>query len=75
MGTVEGKPGTLVSATVGVYCWCDQNHGIHYVRAVRTSTTTPEELTAAMLVAQWRDTESHDAEWWRADAGLPLKRG
>lgn len=80
VGTVDGEQGVLVSATLGVYCWCDQNHNIHYVREARTSTTTAEELTAAIESAseqlvQWRDTASHDAEWWRAQAGLPLKQG
>jgi hypothetical protein len=69
---------TVVSATVGVWCWCPQDHGVHYVREVEATTTTAEQLTAAIesltdQLVRWRDTESHDAEWWRAEAGLPLK--
>ncbi|MCP2244692.1 hypothetical protein [Lentzea aerocolonigenes] len=70
---------TAVSATVGVWCWCPQDHGTHYVREVEANATTVEQLTAAIesvtdQLVRWRETASPDAEWWRAEAGLPLRR-
>lgn len=74
-----GPAQRVVSATVGVWCWCPQDHNMHYVRDVETTTTSPEELTTALetiidLMVQWRGTVSRDPEWWRAEEGLPLKR-
>lgn len=71
--------GVVVSVDFGVWCWCPQDHNMHYVRDVEVLATSPEELAAAFesAVAQfeeWRDTAPTDAEAWRAEAGLPLKR-
>lgn len=71
--------GVEVVVDLGVWCWCPQDHNIHYVRDVEVVATSPEELVTAFesAVAQfehWRDTASTDAEGWRAEAGLPLRR-
>ncbi|MFI6100714.1 hypothetical protein ACIA8G_34625 [Lentzea sp. NPDC051213] len=76
----EGSAGVEVSASIGIWCQCPQDHNMHFVRDVETTATTPEELTAAIeaavdQVVQWRETASPDADRWRAEAGLPLKRG
>ena len=76
----EAQPAErAVSATLGVSCWCRQDHNMHYLRDVEMTTTSSEELTTALetiidLMVQWRGTVSRDPEWWRAEAGLPLRR-
>jgi hypothetical protein len=51
---------------------------MHYVREVEATATTAEQLTATIesltdQLVRWRDNSPGDAEWWRAEAGLPLR--
>ncbi|MFS8100793.1 hypothetical protein LFM09_27055 [Lentzea alba] len=69
-----------MSASIAVECWCPEDHGTHYIREVSTTATTAAELTTAIEAAadqivQWRETVPKDADWWRAEEGLTLKRG
>ncbi|MGW7309016.1 hypothetical protein ACWGI1_26005 [Streptomyces sp. NPDC054835] len=64
-----------VDAMVNVGCWCDADHASHDVDAVRLvvgeDTSLPEAFrSAAERLAGWI-AAPHDADYWRAEAGLP----
>jgi hypothetical protein len=72
-------PGRLaVDAAVNVACWCDTDHATHDVDALRLvvggETSLPEAFRAgAELLTGWL-ADPHDADYWRAKAGLPPRR-
>ncbi|MGW8789640.1 hypothetical protein ACWGND_03780 [Streptomyces althioticus] len=65
-----------VDAAVNVACWCRTDHATHDVDAltvVSDETSLPEAFRAAAThLAGWL-AEPHDADYWRAKAGLPLR--
>ncbi len=66
-----------VGAAVNVACWCRTDHATHDVDAltvvVSDETSLPEAFWAAVThLAGWL-AEPHDADYWRAEAGLPLR--
>ncbi|MET7276535.1 hypothetical protein ABZS59_36080 [Streptomyces flaveolus] len=64
-----------VDAAANVACWCRTEHATHDVDAltvvVSNETPLPEAFRAAATqLASWL-AEPHDADYWRAKAGLP----
>ncbi|WP_229848884.1 hypothetical protein [Streptomyces melanogenes] len=64
-----------VDAAVNVACWCDTDHATHDVDALRLvvgeQTSLPEAFHAgAERLTAWL-ADPHDADYWRAEAGLP----
>ncbi|RST19632.1 hypothetical protein E2C00_00300 [Streptomyces sp. WAC05374] len=67
-----------VDAAVNVACWCDTDHATHDVDALRLVVGEENSLagvfqTGAERVIGWL-TESRDADYWRARAGLPARQ-
>ncbi|MFI0901672.1 hypothetical protein [Streptomyces sp. NPDC020983] len=72
-------PGQLaVDAPVNVACWCESDHATHDVDPLRivvgeeTSLSDAFRAGAARLTAWLADP--HDADRWRARAGLPPRQ-
>lgn len=71
-------PGRLaVDAAVNVACWCENNHATHDVDTLRLvvgeETSLPEAfLACAVRLTGW-PADPHDADHWRATAGLPSR--
>ncbi|WP_260610238.1 hypothetical protein [Streptomyces sp. WAC06614] len=66
-----------VDATVNVACWCNTDHATHDVNALRLvvgeETSLPEAFcVGAKRLTGWL-TDPHDADYWRAIAGLPAR--
>ncbi|WP_328946858.1 hypothetical protein OG259_40685 [Streptomyces sp. NBC_00250] len=66
-----------VDAAVNVACWCDADHATHDVDALRLvadeETSLPEVFRAgAERLTGWL-ADPHDADHWRAQAGLPAR--
>ncbi|MEU5274833.1 hypothetical protein AB0G87_00290 [Streptomyces asoensis] len=64
-----------VDAAVNVACWCQTDHATHDADAltvvVSDETSLPEAFwTAATRMTGWL-AEPHNADYWRAKAGLP----
>lgn len=64
-----------VDAAVNVACWCRTDHATHDVDAltvvVSDETSLPEAFWAtAKRLTGWL-ADPHDADYWRAKAGLP----
>jgi hypothetical protein len=67
-----------VDAAVNVACWCDTDHATHDVDAfslaVGDVTSLPQAFRAgAERLIGWL-ADPHDADHWRAGAGLPARR-
>ncbi|MGW4725472.1 hypothetical protein [Streptomyces sp. NPDC004291] len=66
-----------VDAAVNVACWCDTDHATHDVDALRLVIGEETSLSEAFRVGAERLTgwltNPHDADYWRADAGLPAR--
>ncbi|MGW4272102.1 hypothetical protein ACWEGQ_06975 [Streptomyces seoulensis] len=64
-----------VDAAVNVACWCRTDHATHDVDAltvvVNDETSLHEAFRAAATHLIGRLAEPHDADYWRAKAGLP----
>lgn len=71
-------PGRLaVDAAVNVACWCETDHATHDVDTLRLvvdeETPLPKAfLAGAVRLTGWL-TDPHDADHWRATAGLPSR--
>lgn len=67
--------GLAVDAAVNVACWCRTDHATHDVDALTVvasdETSLPEAFRAAATHLAGRLAEPHDADHWRAEAGLP----
>ncbi|MFI8404941.1 hypothetical protein ACIGG5_32455 [Streptomyces sp. NPDC085463] len=71
-------PGRLaVDAAVNVACWCETDHATHDVDTLRLVVDEETPLPAAFLAGAVRLTgwltDPHDADHWRATAGLPSR--
>ncbi|MFF8387380.1 hypothetical protein ACF053_27585 [Streptomyces kanasensis] len=67
-----------VDAAVNVACWCETDHATHAVDALRIvvgeETSLPDAFRAgAERLTGWL-ADPHDADHWRAKAGLPPRR-
>ncbi|MFE5594236.1 hypothetical protein [Streptomyces sp. NPDC056549] len=76
---VRTGPGRLaVDAAVNVACWCATDHATHDVDAMRFVVGEQTSLPGAFRAGAERLTgwlaDPHDADHWRAKAGLPPKR-
>ncbi|MER5897401.1 hypothetical protein [Streptomyces sp. NPDC001876] len=64
-----------VETAVNVACWCGTDHATHDIDALRLVVGEETSLPAAFRVGAERLTgwlaEPHDADHWRATAGLP----
>ncbi|MEU5046126.1 hypothetical protein [Streptomyces griseorubiginosus] len=64
-----------VDVAVNVACWCRTDHATHDVdaltRVVSDETSLPEAFWAAAIRLTGWLAEPHDADHWRAKAGLP----
>lgn len=71
----ETPPAFTVSADLGVECWCDPDHGTHYVRnlerLVGTGAALADAVEAAVNVLVAWSAETHDPSVHRTAAGLP----
>ncbi|WP_327187971.1 hypothetical protein [Streptomyces sp. NBC_01334] len=72
-------PGQLaVDAAVNVACWCESDHATHDVDALRLVVGEETSLSDAFRAGAERLTgwlaDPHDADHWRAKAGLPPRR-
>ncbi|MEU2232244.1 hypothetical protein [Streptomyces vietnamensis] len=72
-------PGHLaVEAAVNVACWCETNHATHDADALRLMVGEETSLLKAFRIGAEHLTgwlaEPHDADYWRAKAGLPSRR-
>ncbi|XMA37148.1 hypothetical protein O1157_12465 [Streptomyces albogriseolus] len=69
--------GLAVDAALNVACWCRTDHATHDIDALRLvvdeETSLPEAFWAAATRLTGWLTEPHDANHWRALAGLPLR--
>ncbi|MEU7696948.1 hypothetical protein [Streptomyces sp. NPDC039028] len=66
-----------VDAAVNVACWCETDHATHDVDALRLvvseETRLPDAFRAgAERMLRWL-ARPHDADHWRAKAGLPAR--
>lgn len=67
--------GLAVDVAVNVACWCESDHATHDVDALRIvvgeQTSLPDAFRAgADRLTGWL-ADPHDADHWRAEAGLP----
>lgn len=66
-----------VDTAVNVTCWCDTDHATHDVDALRLVAGEETSLPEAFGVGAERLTgwlaDPHDADHWRARAGLPAR--
>lgn len=67
-----------VDAAVNVACWCDTDHATHDVDAVSLAVgdviSLPQAFRAgAERLIGWL-ADPRDADYWRAEAGLPARR-
>ncbi|MFF6791707.1 hypothetical protein ACFY9C_21880 [Streptomyces filamentosus] len=72
-------PGRLsVDASVNVACWCETSHATHDADAVRVVVGEETSLPGAFRAGAEHLTgwlaDPHDADYWRAKAGLPSWR-
>ncbi|MEU3605978.1 hypothetical protein AB0E83_11055 [Streptomyces sp. NPDC035033] len=67
-----------VDAAVNVACWCETDHVTHDVDALRLVVGEETSLPGAFRIGAERLTgwlaDPHDADHWRAAAGLPPRR-
>ncbi|MFE0106444.1 hypothetical protein [Streptomyces sp. NPDC059009] len=67
-----------VDAAVNVACWCDTEHATHDIDAVRVVVDDETSMVSAFQSGTERVTgwlaDPRDAEYWRARAGLPVRR-
>ncbi|MET9214521.1 MULTISPECIES: hypothetical protein [unclassified Nocardia] len=71
----EEQPRMSVEVLIGVACWCEREHGTHYVRSqawlVGTAASFTEAFeSAAGVLLSWMDGNRSPSEA-RAAAGLP----
>ncbi|MFF2775555.1 hypothetical protein ACFVU3_11655 [Streptomyces sp. NPDC058052] len=68
-----------VDTAVNVACWCASDHATHDVDAVRIVVGEDVPLLDAFRAGAARlarrPAEPHDADHWRATAGLPVRAG
>ncbi|MCX4985977.1 hypothetical protein [Streptomyces sp. NBC_00572] len=66
-----------VGGAVNVACWCDTDHATHDVDALRLvadeETSLPEVFRAGAERPTGWLADLHDADHWRAQAGLPAR--
>ncbi|MFB7026558.1 MULTISPECIES: hypothetical protein [unclassified Streptomyces] len=67
-----------VDVAVNVACWCETDHATHDIDALRLAvgevSSLPEAFRAgAERLAGWL-ADPHDADHWRAQAGLPARQ-
>ncbi|MFK4069902.1 hypothetical protein [Streptomyces sp. NPDC029674] len=67
-----------VDAAVNVACWCETDHASHDVDALRIVVGEEASLPDAFRAGAERLTgwlaDPHNADHWRAKAGLPPRR-
>jgi hypothetical protein len=75
--TDEGR--LAVETTVDVACWCETDHTAHHVDhrrvVVEGGISLAEAFRAGAARMTGRLTDPHDADHWRAQAGLPARPG